>query len=337
MRNSFWLGVDLGKEKFHAAVAEDGALPKQWASLPNAEFANTPDGIKALCAWLQEKGFESEQLAGVCVEATGRYAWTFVSQLDGRLGPVSIVNPARPVAFARSMGVRDKTDRVDACILALYGLTHKPHSTALPDSLQLQLRELTAHYTHENRDLIACNQRLREPIVSPLVRKQLFAKVRALTARIDAIEKELDRLINENPDMQHDAELIKSIPGIGPKTCRIILAEFGDLRRYSRNELVALAGVFPTQHTSGTSVRKRPRMAKRGGGRIRCALYMAALSACRYCPQLKEFYKRMKGLGKHTAQARGAAMRKLLLLIRAVVVNDKAYSKTYEQQKNAVA
>jgi len=332
MRNSYWLGVDLSKERFHVALAALETPPSAWASLPNAEFENTLTGIDALCSWIAQHGLTIQSLLGVCVEATGRYAWTFVTQLDGRLGPVSIVNPARPVAFAKSMGLRDKTDRIDACILALYGIAHKPHPTALPTSLQHQLRELTAHYAHERREITACHQRLSEPIESPLVRKQLIAKIRAASKRIEAIEQELDHLIEQDPALQHDAILIQSIPGVAAKTCRVILAEFGDLRRYSRNELVALAGLFPKHFSSGTSVHRRPRLAKCGGGRVRTALYMAALTARRFCPQLKAFSTRLKSVGKHNAQVHGAAMRKLLLLIRAVVVNNKPYSPNYELQ-----
>ena len=266
------------------------------------------------------------------MEATGRYAWTFVAQLDGRLAPVSIVNPARPVAFAKSMGLRDKTDRIDACILALYGVAHKPHPTALPTSLQHQLRELTAHYIHERREMTASHQRLCEPIESPLVRKHLIAKIRAASKRMEAIEQELEHLIEQDPVMRRHAMLIQSIPGVAAKTCRVILAEFGDLRRYSRNEIVALAGVFPKQFTSGTSVHRRPRLAKCGGGRVRSALYMAVLTARRFCPHLKAFSTRLKSTGKHNSQVHGAAMRKLLLLIRAVVVNNTPYTPNYELQ-----
>jgi len=332
MRNSYWLGVDLSKETFHAALAALDSSPSAWASLPNAEFENSPAGIDALCAWIAQQGLSLQSLLGICVEATGRYAWTFVAQLDGRLAPVSIVNPARPVAFAKSMGLRDKTDRIDACILALYAVAHKPRPTPVPTSIQQQLRELTAHYAQERREITACHQRLSEAIASPLVRKQLIARTRAAHKRIEAIEQELHRLIAQDPALQHDATLIQSIPGVAAKTCRIILAEFGDLRRYSRNELVALAGVFPKQYSSGKTIHRKPRMAKCGGGRVRAALYMAVLTARRFCPQINAFSNRLKSTGKHNAQIHGAAMRKLLLLIRAVVVNDTPYSPNYAFQ-----
>ncbi len=192
------------------------------------ESRTLPQCIDALCAWVSQQGLSIQSLLGICVEATGRYAWTFVAQLDGRLAPVSIVNPARPVAFAKSMGLRDKTDRVDACILALYGVAHKPNPTAVPTSLQQQLRELTAHYAQERRELTDCHQRLSETIASTLVRKQLIARTRAACKRIEAIEQELERLIAENSAMQRDAVLIQSIPGVAAQTCRIILAAFGD-------------------------------------------------------------------------------------------------------------
>lgn len=120
-----------------------------------------------------------------------------------------------------------------------------------------------------------------------------------------------------------------TIPGVGAKTTRVLLAHFGDLREYSRNELVCLAGLYPKQFQSGTSVRKKPKLAKGGGARIRAALYMAALTARRFCPHLKIFAQRLAEKGLSNMAILGAVMRKLLLLVRALVVSGKDYQADY--------
>lgn len=329
MSNLYWLGIDLSKATFYAALAPVGGAPDAWATLPNKEFPNSKEGIAALCAWSLEHGFDKHTAAGVCLEATGRLAWTLVLQLEDRLGPVSIVNPARPVAYARSLGLRDKTDRIDACILALYGVANRPVPRALPSPRLRELKELATHYCNERTELLACRNRLGEAYQSSFILKQLVSKLRTLERRLHAIENEMDKLIDQDPQMKADAQLIQTIPGVAQKTTRVLLAEFGDMRQYTRNEIVALAGLYPKQFRSGTSVQRKPRLAKGGGARTRAALYMAALSARRYCPQLKRFNTRLLETGKHNALVHGAIMRKLLLLIRTIVITEQPYNPNY--------
>jgi len=329
MSNLYWHGIDLSKATFHAALAPVGGAPDDWPSLPNKCFPNSKEGIATLCAWLLEHGFDKQSTAGVCLEATGRLAWTFVAHLEDRLGPISIVNPARPVAYARSLGLRDKTDRIDACILALYGVANRPVPRDLPSPRLRELKELATHYCNERAELLACRNRLQEAYQSSFIRKQLAAKRRTLERRLEAIEAEMDKLIEQDPQMKADAQLIQTIPGVAEKTTRILLAQFGDLRQYTRNEIVALAGLYPKQFRSGTSVHRKPRLAKAGGARTRAALYMAALSARRYCPQLKRFNTRLLDTGKHNALVHGAIMRKLLLLIRTIVITQQPYDPNY--------
>jgi len=83
-----------------------------------------------LCAWVGRQAGAPDRIAGVCVEATGRLSWTFVETLDGRLGPVSIVNPAHPVQVARSVGLHEKSNRTDACVLALFSVAPRPQTLA---------------------------------------------------------------------------------------------------------------------------------------------------------------------------------------------------------------
>jgi transposase len=326
MCNTVWVGIDLAKKSFYAALAPLDARPDEWAKLHHRAFDHSADGVTALCAWVELLGYTRAQIAGVCAEATGSLAWLFVELLEERLGPVSIVNPAYPHQFAKSLGLREKTDRTDACALALYGVAMRPVPRPLPSERQRSLRELADLYAHTRSDLTATQNKLGERITSGFVRKRLKTRARQLQKELDAIEKEMDSLSAQDPQAVQDAERMQTIPGVGPKTARLLLAHLGDLRHYTRAELTARAGLYPRQHQSGTSVRKRPRLAKGGGAAVRAALYMAALNARRFCPHLRAFADRLKQHGLSNMAVLGAVMRKLLLLIRTLIVQQTNYN-----------
>lgn len=329
MCKKIWIGIDLAKASFHAAVAPVDAHPTDWARLPNRVFEHSAKGMRALCAWMKQLGYCNDQITGVCVEATGRLSWQFAELLDGRLGEVSIVNPARPVQFARSVGLREKTDRTDACILALFGVALRPIPRPLPSVRQHQLRELAGLYANTRRDLTAVNNQLKEPIHSAFVKRRLRVKYRRLEADLKLVEQEMDDLLDADPQTYEDVRRIQTIPGVGPKTARLLMAHLGDLRQYSRAQLTARAGLYPRQYQSGTSVHKRPRMAKGGGQAIRSALYMAALSARRRCPHMEIFANALKEKGMSNMAILGAVMRKLLLLIRTLITTGQDYNRDH--------
>ncbi len=329
MCKTIWVGVDLAKASFHAALAPVDARPDEWAKLQHRSFEHSAQGVSALCAWVAQLGHAREQLAGVCVEATGSLAWRFVELLEERLGPVSIVNPAYPHQFAKSLGLREKTDRSDACVLALFGVATRPLPRAMPSLRARQLRELAGLYADRRKELTAVDNKLGEPITSDFVRKNLKARQRRLQKELDAIEKETDTLTAQDPQAAQDIQRMQTIPGVGPKTARALVAHLGDLRQYSRAQLTAKAGLYPRKHQSGTSVHKRPRLAKGGGAPIRTALYMAALSARRRCPHLQAFADTLKQNGLANMQILGAVMRKLLLLIRTLVIHELDYDPNY--------
>jgi transposase len=330
MCNTVWVGIDLAKKSFYAALAPLGARPDAWAKLHHRAFEHSATGVTALCTWVEHLGYAREHIAGVCVEATGSLAWLFTELIEDRLGPVSIVNPAYPHQFAKSVGLREKTDRSDACVLALYGVAMRPVPRPLPSVRQRTLRELAKLYAGSRRDLTAVDNQLGEPILSPFVRKYLTRKHRQLEKALVAIEKEMDAITDEDPQMGQDAKRMQTIPGVGPKTARALLAQLGDLRQYTRAQLTARAGLYPRKHQSGTSVHRRPRLAKGGGGAIRTSLFMAALTARRRCPHLRAFADTLKQNGLSNMAVLGAVMRKLLLLIRTLVINGLDYDPNYQ-------
>ena len=120
-----------------------------------------------------------------------------------------------------------------------------------------------------------------------------------------------------------------TIPGVARKTVRATIAMFGDLRQYKRNEIVALAGLYPDEFLSGTSVHRKSKLVKGGGARLRGCLYMGTLTSRRKCPQLRAFADRLEGRGMHDKAMLCALMRKTLLLMRALVISETDYCEDY--------
>ena len=335
MESSVWLGVDIGKNTFHAAVAVQRLFGQEWRKLPCASFEHSAVGLRALLSWLEANSVAPASLDGVCVESTGRLAQQFVNLAQGRLGGVSIINPARSKSFMKSLGFKHKNDSVDARLLAYFGQQMRPRTQAPKDGCYEELRELSRAYDDLKGHCQADQQRLADGPTSRAVRTVLKRMIRTYTRELEALQVKINALIEATPALKEDMARIVSVPGLGMRTAQMLLAEFADLREYNRDELVALAGLYPCQHESGTSVYKAPRIAKAGKSNVRAVLYMAAMTALRCNPNIKQFGKRLKGNGKKPMQIIVAAMRKLLLIAHALVAANTFYDPQHNNPSNA--
>ena len=227
------------------------------------------------------------------------------------------------------MGMRNKTDRIDAAVIALYGLQREPAPTATPSQAERQLRKLHRLYGVLEKDHTAHKNRLHEVGEDKLVRTHIEEIVADLNSHIERIEKEMDQLIQSDKVLNNDYKLLKTIKGIGPKTARLLLAELGDLRKFSRKEIVAFVGLYPKLFQSGSSVHKQTRLAKGGGAIIRRNLYLCAMSAKKHDAKLNAFFNRKVDNGLCKKAAVVAVMRKLILIARAVVVSGQEFIPDY--------
>lgn len=329
MCNKFWIGCDIAKKTFWISIAKVDDPGMEWSKLHHHEFEHTEEGVTAFLKWLEGLGIGKQEVAGICLESTGRLSVRWAILLDERLGSVSIVNPAAPKAFGVSLGIRDKSDRVDACVCALFGRMKRPRPTVFRSPKRQSLCEQFRLYLVLDSQRLAHEQRLNDGPSDKSVCAILRRSIKSCEREIAKLEAAMDKTIEDDPELSEDAKLAKTIKGISAKATRAILGEFGDLRQYKRNQLVALAGLYPKEFTSGTSVSRKPRLAKGGGGRVRSVLYMCAMSARRFNPHLKKFADRLEKNGKVPMQIIGAIMRKLLLIVRAVVISGKAYDPEY--------
>jgi transposase len=263
--NQFWVGIDVAKAKFDAAVFPDGMQPERWRQLETKSFASDKKGVAAFVRWIQTLG---GCCAGMCAESTGIYSADLAEALHEKapdLPLLAIVNPARVKATAKTFGTKDKSDSVDARVIAAFAAWHRPKPTPLRSPEWQNLRSLFLARESLLADAVAYEQRAQVSRDKDCIASHRRTAKR-LYAEAEFFDKKIEAAIANEPTFAKHDKLLRSIPGIGPVISCAILALFGDLTKWTRGEATSAAGLFPRKCESGTSVRGKPCMSK-GGGR----------------------------------------------------------------------
>lgn len=275
---------------------------------------NTRPGHQKLCRRLTQPGHPTR----VALEATGLYsldiALALVCQPQVEL---MVVNPRSLRDFARADLRRSKTDAVDAQVLLDYcqRMRFQPWQPPAPEALELRaisrrIADLTDLLTQERNRLHAVSS---TSSLGCVVRQDLEEHLQHLENRIETLQQEAWRLIEGQPDLQQDAQLLLSTPGIARKSAIHLLAELAVLPQdMEARQWVAYAGLDPRSYDSGSSVHKPAQISRCGNPHLRRFLYMPALVAVRCDPHIQAFYDQLLARGKKPLQALVAVMRKLL-------------------------
>ncbi len=255
----------------------------------------------------------------IIIEATGGYQKLLVETLLKADHYVAVVNPRQVRDFARGLGILAKTDTIDAEVLSRYAESARPRTMSITSEKQAQIVELVAR----RRQLIdlrtAEKNRLKSPCVKSVC-KSIEQVIKVLQKQILTIEKQIASLLASDDDWNDKAELLLSVPGIGPATIASLLADLPELGRLNRQEIAALVGVAPYNRDSG---RYRGKRSIWGGRRaVRSALYMATLTAMRCNHVIRSFAERLKAQGKPFKVIITACMRKLLVILNTMVKNN---------------
>ncbi len=295
------VGMDIARDVLDIAVSNLSEV---------RQFNNDRKGITGAVRYIA--GFKP---ARIILESTGTYGMPLAASLQSKCLPVIIVNPRQVRDFARATGVLAKTDRIDARILALFGLRIKPEVRPLPNK---QAREMKSLLTRR-RQLIEMlsSERNRLLQADEGVRPGIEIHINWLEEAISAITETLDSQIRSSPAWLEKDNLLKSVPGIGKVVATTLLIELPELGQLNRRKIAALVGVAPLNRDSGTMRGKR--MVWGGRAKPRAALYMAALVATKYNPIIATFYRRLLDAGKVKKAALVACMRKLLTIINAMM------------------
>jgi transposase len=251
----------------------------------------------------------------VVLEATGGLEVPAVVAMAAAQVPVVVINPRQARDFAKALGVLAKTDRVDARVLARFGEAVKPPQRPLKAA---DVAGLEAILTRRRQlvDILTAEQNRRMRANGQMV-KDVDAHITWLKHRIKGLDGDLNRAVKESPVWQAKANILLSVPGVGPVTMITLLAELPELGTLSRQKISALVGICPFNRDSGRHRGKR----RIWGGRatVRAALYMATLVATKHNSVIKAFYEKLLNTGKLKKVALVACMRKLLVTLNAMV------------------
>jgi transposase len=254
----------------------------------------------------------------IICEATGGYEQPILQALHAAAISVSLIEAGRVRHFAKAKGLRAKTDPIDAAVLTQYGRAFQPATSPAPSTTQRQLSDLTAR-RRQLLDLKIIELNRADHYSDPFSQKQSRQLLALLEKQIAQCDEHINRLIQQDEQLKAKAQRLDAIPGVGPTVAAVVLAEMPELGQLSTGAAAALAGVAPYNDDSGNQT--SPRHIAGGRKAVRCALYMAALSAVRHDRILKAFYLRLRSAGKKPKVALTACMRKLIVLMNRLLKN----------------
>jgi transposase len=262
-----------------------------------------------------------ERLAGlapslVVLEATGGFEVAVAAALTAAQLPLAVVNPRQIRDFARAIGRLAKTDRLDAEAIARFAEAVRPEPRPIPDAAARALGELVAR-RRQIVEMIGSESQRRRQLRDPRLVRRLDAHLAWLQKELSEIEADLDHAVRGSAAWRATEDLLASVPGIGKTSARMLIAELPELGALDRRKIASLVGVAPVNRDSGTF--RGRRMVLGGRASVRKALYMPTLTAIRRNPPICALYARLIARGKPAKVAITAAMRKLLVILNAIL------------------
>lgn len=302
------IGVDISKPTLDAF---------RLRTREHRQFPNDRAGCAALIRWIGGSAVR------VIFEPTGPYHRLFEASLVATGIEAVKVNPRSSRRFAEATGELAKTDRIDAAILARMGAVLDLEGRPAKSETLHDLRELGVARQALVKDRIAATNR-EQIAVNPVIKRQLRARLKQIVIQLKEIDAVIATLVDTDPGLSRRRDVLASIPGIGTVTAMAILIEMPELGTLDNKQAASLAGLAPMTRQSGTwSGRARIRGGRRS---LRTALYMPALVALRFNPDLKQKYQALKDAGKPSKVAITAIMRKLLVLANALLRDDRKWN-----------
>lgn len=343
-----WIGIDVAKNTFDAAIhlpVEYGQPAREITEIPSFSYYRTKQGLQEMFSkaksecekFASKRGVENPSLR-IVMEATGRYSIelaSWINETAPETKPV-IDDPSAIYDYTKSLKIRNKTDAVDAAALAKYGAERMPEPQSEMPSHYAELRERTRLRENLVNELTAVRERYNETRNSSTCAEIQKKLIQHLKKSLEEIDEAIRQQVENYSDLKRAVELIETIPGAGFLTAVVVLSECGPMENFTRSRsLGSYAGLSPKRQESGTSVKGKSHITRRGPKVLRQKLYMASIVAGNKINSMQNLKKRMVEKGKAPMSARCAIMRKLLILIRAVVINDTPFIHDYNIKKNS--
>ena len=306
------IGVDISKDHLDAHRMSDGAI---------CRFANDCAGHRAFMGWLGQP--ETVHDMRIVYEPTGPYHRAFERRLAAAGAALVKVNPRQARRFAEATGKLAKTDRLDAAMLARMGALLELEARPAPNPILNDLKDL--HMAREAlvKNRTAAKNRAKNLTLTVLKRHNA-EQLRQIERQMAAIEREILALIKDDPDLARRFDILVSIPGVSAITAFALLIDMPELGTLAQGQAASLAGLAPVARQSGTWTGRA--FIRGGRANVRQALYMPALVAMRFNPDLKAKYHQLKAAGKAPKVAITAIMRKLVVLANALLRDGREWA-----------
>jgi transposase len=326
-----YIGIDVSK------LTIDVCIITSQGEQDYQQFENNAKDFKRMELWLTKKPYFTYQEALFCMEHTGLYTRELVSFLLQRESKVWMESALH---LKRSMGMtRGKNDKVDSYRIARYAMTNNDKAVLLKLSsgTLLKLKDLMA-----NRERLSKNYQSLKIATQELIRvdksigKELMklndAALKGILKSKVKVEKRMLELINEDEELKTLFSLITSVKCVGNVLAtELIVYTNGFTRMNNTRQLACYCGVAPFEHSSGTSVRGRIGTSNFANMKLKSTLHMAAVSATRYVPDIKLYYERKVGEGKHKMAVINAIRNKLIQRVMAIVKRGTPYQENYSK------
>jgi len=295
------VGVDVGKSQLDVFLLErDRAL-----TVPNDESA-----IASLIRRLRRYRIER-----IVVEATGRLEQPFVRAALAAGLPVVVVSPIKIRRFADAIGQLAKTDAIDARLIARFAAAVKPLARPVSDANAQIIKDLVVR----RRQLVSLRttEKNRRQVMPQTLKAGIDRIIKTLNAELKTLEQLIDHAVDQHAPSRHKRELLTSMPGIGNSVAATLIGDLPELGSLNRREIASLTGVAPFNRDSGKLRGKR--RIRGGRAHSRTALYLSAMVAARFNPDIKRFYERLVSSGKHKKVALTACISKIVTALNAML------------------
>lgn len=308
-----YIGIDVSKATLDIYNSSNGSF---------LQYDNSAAGLKKLT--LDFKKIKKADML-ITLEATGGYEKLAAKALVEKGFHVSVINPRIIRAFAKACGKLAKTDKIDAKIIADYAEKMQPESRLVYNENQENISELSVRRSQIIAMIVAEKNRLDK--VSPAIRKSILRIIKLLEKELAEIDNQLKKSVQIDESFAQKHTLLTSMKGVGPKTATALIAYLPELGMLEDKKIAALAGLAPFNCDSGKMRGKR--MIWGGRSSVRTSLYMATMAAVRSNKAIKDFFQRLVSAGKPRMVALTACMRKLIIIMNAMLRNNQPWRPNY--------
>jgi transposase len=300
------IGIDVSKKKLDVCSLFDGKTRKKIVD-------NSVSGFKSLRNWISKNNIDDPHF---CMESTGCYS-EGVAEFFHELGfKVSVVNPLQIKSFRSSKLIRQKTDSVDALIIAEFCLQNAPAAWKPRSPEQKELHYLNVRISALKSELNRVSNALENKKLSKVILKSIHDEIKFLKNQIALLEDEAQKILNSNQNLKEQFDRITKIKGVGEKLALAIIADMPDVSNFQKSgQFSAFAGVSPSHFQSGSSVRGKSHISRLGSKSIRKVLYMSALVVKNHNPHFQKFVQKLQKKGKAPKVIIVAIMRKLMCIL----------------------